>query len=53
MYWGKNVLTQAMMNEPNTTYVIQYDYDLDGGELIVPNKGVHFSLKAEVYKMAV
>lgn len=33
---GKNVLTQAMMNEPNTTYVIQYDYDLDGGELIVP-----------------
>ena len=26
----KNVLTQAMMNDANTIYVIQYDYDLNG-----------------------
>ena len=33
---GKNVLTQDMISEPNTRYIIQYDYDLDGGTITVP-----------------
>ena len=33
---GKNVLTQAMMNKANTRYIIQYDYDLDGETITVP-----------------
>ncbi len=33
---GKNVLTQDMINEPNTRYVIQYDYDLNGEEITIP-----------------
>ena len=33
---GKNVLTQEMMNKPNTIYIIQYDYDLDNEEINIP-----------------
>lgn len=33
---GKNVLTQEMMGKANTRYVIQYDYDLNGGTVTVP-----------------
>lgn len=33
---GKNVLTQAMMNKANTRYIIQYDYDLNGTTITVP-----------------
>lgn len=33
---GKNVLTQAMMNKANTRYIIQYDYDLDGETITMP-----------------
>lgn len=29
----KNVLTRAMINEPNTIYEIRYDFDLDGAEI--------------------
>ena len=29
----KNVLTQEMINEPNTIYEIRYDFDLNGGEI--------------------
>lgn len=29
----KNVLTQAMINEPNTIYEIRYDFDLNGEEI--------------------
>lgn len=29
----KNVLTQAMINEPNTIYEIRYDFDLNGAEI--------------------
>lgn len=32
----KNVLTQAMINEPNTIYEIRYDFDLDGEEITLP-----------------
>lgn len=33
---GKNVLTQAMMDKANTRYIIQYDYDLNGETVTVP-----------------
>lgn len=33
---GKNVLTQEMILKPNTTYIIQNDYDLQGVKLIIP-----------------
>lgn len=33
----KNVLTQDMINQPSTIYHIQYDYDLDGRTVVVPN----------------
>lgn len=33
---GKNVLTQEMINKPNTIYVIRYDFDLNGATINVP-----------------
>ena len=33
---GVNVLTQGMMSKPNTIYIIQYDYDLQGAEIAIP-----------------
>ena len=33
---SKNVLTQAMMSKANTRYIIQYDYDLNGETITVP-----------------
>lgn len=33
---GKNVLTQSMINLPNTVYHIQYDYDLNGQTITIP-----------------
>ena len=32
----KNILTQGMLNQINTRYVILYDYDLNGAEIIIP-----------------
>ena len=32
----KNILTQDMINKPNTKYIIQYAYDLNGATIIVP-----------------
>lgn len=37
---GKNILDDTMMYEPNTIYVIQYDFDLDGDTLEVPENCV-------------
>lgn len=37
---GVNVLTQTMMQWPNTIYVIQYDYDLQGETITVPENCV-------------
>ena len=34
---GKNVLTQEMINEPNTIYEIRYDFDLNGATITIPN----------------
>ena len=32
----KNVLTQDMINKPNTIYEIRYDFDLNGKEITIP-----------------
>lgn len=36
----KNVLTQAMMQDANTIYIIQYDYDLNDASITVPSRCV-------------
>ena len=33
----KNKLSQDMINSPNTIYIIQYDYDLDGETINIPD----------------
>lgn len=33
---GTNVLAQHMINKPNTIYIIQYDYDLNGQTITIP-----------------
>lgn len=33
----KNILTQDMINQPNTIYEIRYDFDLNGGTINIPN----------------
>lgn len=33
---GKNILTQDMVNQPHTIYVVQYDFDLDGATITLP-----------------
>lgn len=35
-----NVLTRAMINQPNTVYVIQYDFDLNGESITIPENCV-------------
>ena len=37
---SNNILTQDMINEPNTIYEIRYDFDLNGQEIIVPDNCV-------------
>lgn len=37
---GKNVLTQQMINQENTRYILQYDYDLNGQTITIPNNCV-------------
>lgn len=37
---GKNILTQEMISNPNTRYIIQYDYDLNEQEIIIPENCV-------------
>ena len=34
---GKNILTQDMVNEPNTIYEIRYDFDLNGATINIPD----------------
>lgn len=34
---GKNILTQQMINQENTRYILQYDYDLNGQTITIPN----------------
>lgn len=31
-----NLITQDIINEPNTTYIINYDFDLNGGTINIP-----------------
>lgn len=33
---NRNILTQEMLNKPNTIYIIQYDYDLNQKEITIP-----------------
>lgn len=33
---GKNILTQEMLPSANTIYIIQYDYDLNGAAITIP-----------------
>lgn len=35
-----NILSQDMINKENTMYIIQYDFDLYGKEIIIPNNCV-------------
>lgn len=37
---GKNILTQTMMQATNTIYIIQYDYDLQGTEIAIPENSI-------------
>lgn len=37
-----NVLTQDIVNEPNTIYHIQYDYDLQGATITIPENSILF-----------
>lgn len=37
---GKNVLTQEMISDTNTRYIIQYDYDLNGQTITIPENCV-------------
>lgn len=37
---GKNVLTQDMISNENTIYIIQYDYDLNGATITIPQGSV-------------
>ena len=37
---GKNILTQDMINEPNTVYEIRYDFDLNNAEITIPENCV-------------
>lgn len=37
---GKNVLTQDMLSDENTIYIIQYDYDLNGAKINIPENCV-------------
>lgn len=39
----KNILTSDMINQPDTIYEIRYDYNLDGGKIIL-NKGISLCL---------
>ena len=34
---GKNVLTQDMINQPNTIYEIRYNFDLNNAKINIPN----------------
>lgn len=36
----KNILTQDMINKPNTIYEIRYDFDLDGAEISIKDNCV-------------
>lgn len=37
---GKNILTQEMINKPNTIYEIRYDFDLGNANVLIPSNCV-------------
>lgn len=44
-----NILTQDMINEPNTVYEVRYDFDLNGAEITVP-EGCIIEFKSGSFK---
>lgn len=46
---SKNVLTKDMINKPNTRYIIQYDYDLNGATINIP-EGVSLEFQGGSFK---
>lgn len=34
---GKNLIYQGVFEHPNTRYIIRYDFDLDGNQIIIPD----------------
>lgn len=39
-YSNNNVLTQCMLESANTRYIVQYDYDLNGETIVIPENTV-------------
>lgn len=46
---GVNVLTQEMINEPNTIYILQYDYCLNGETITLPDNSIILWLGGKLY----
>ena len=46
---GVNVLTQEMIDEPNTIYILQYDYCLNGETITLPNNSIILWLGGKMY----
>lgn len=40
MVGNVNVLTQEMISQPNTRYIIKWDYDLNGAEITIPDNSM-------------
>lgn len=36
MVGGSNVLTQGMISQPDTRYIVKWDYDLNGATITIP-----------------
>lgn len=39
---GKNLLIRSMLTAPNTIYIVQYDYDLNGESINMPENSILF-----------
>lgn len=53
MISGVNTLTQDMINEPNTIYILQYDYCLAGQTIELPNNSIILWRGGRLYDGAV
>lgn len=46
---GVNVLTQEMIDKPNTIYILQYDYCLNGETITLPDNSIILWLGGKMY----
>lgn len=46
---GINILTQSMINEPNTIYILQYNYCLDGKTITIPENSTIIYFGGKLY----